>query len=205
LRCAKDGKCSAAEIRNISTGAIKLWSRETVTAGSAVEIEFGPGFREMGTVFYCRRDDDGYSIVVTLDPMKGERREVREMLLASGSVTELGGGPNRVQPARALDISKSGLGILVKKPLPVGSLVSVMLPDRIFLGEVRNCSLSQGGQFRVGLSIEREMPRLTTKQTASPRSATFSANSDDASTEMKFPWMNGVRSLGQKLMRVLAH
>jgi hypothetical protein len=151
-------RCQAI-IRNATKGAIKLWLDTKIIAGTAAEVTFAPGFKQSGTVLYCRRDGQGFSAVISFKPADPARREERVDVSESCVVLELGTQAAPAMPSRVANISRSGMGLMARSPLKVGALVSVALADDIFIGEVRHCTQVERGQFRIGLSIEHQTPR----------------------------------------------
>ncbi len=60
-------------------------------------------------------------------------------------------GPELVPvQARLLDLSHSGLGLLVDVHLPTNAWIKVEFGATIIFGEVRHCRLMQDGQYRLG-------------------------------------------------------
>lgn len=56
----------------------------------------------------------------------------------------------RLRAARLLDISHSGLGILLEEEIPTGSWIRVEFGDVAVFGEVRYCRPQAGGEYRLG-------------------------------------------------------
>jgi hypothetical protein len=151
-------RCGAI-IRNATKGAIKLWLDTKIIAGTAAEVTFAPGFKQSGTVLYCRRDGEGFSAVISFQPSDPARREERTEVSESCVMVELGTEGAPAVPSEVVNISRSGMGLVAKKKLKVGALISVALADSIFIGEVRHCARTDRGEFRIGLSIEHQTPR----------------------------------------------
>ena len=75
-------------------------------------------------------------------------------------------GSHKVGPhsAKLLDVSRSGLGLLVDIPLPVDSWVKVEIKSAIIFGDVRHCTRVEGQGYRVGLATQTVIFR--SKETA---------------------------------------
>ncbi|QOY89001.1 hypothetical protein [Paludibaculum fermentans] len=65
-------------------------------------------------------------------------------------VTALVGAELVPVQARLLDLSHSGLGMLVDVHLPTNAWIKVEFGATIIFGEVRHCRLMQDGQYRLG-------------------------------------------------------
>jgi hypothetical protein len=152
-----------AEIRNLSGSSIKLWMKRGVNAGAHVRIEVAHGFHQTGTVLYCKADETGgFTIVIDFDRTSEQhvRNEVRTANAQPATVSELGPrGKSSPYRATTVDLSRTGIGLRMSGPLPVGTLVRIVLPDSILFGEVRHCRADGSKQFRVGISIEWKMSR----------------------------------------------
>jgi hypothetical protein len=152
-----------AEIRNLSGSSIKLWMKRGVNAGALVRIEVAHGFHQTGTVLYCKADETGgFTIVIDFDRTSEQqaRNEVRTAYAQPATISELGlRGKSSPYRATTVDLSRTGIGLRMSRPLPVRTLVRIVLPDSIVFGEVRHCRAEGSKQFRVGISIEWKMSR----------------------------------------------
>jgi hypothetical protein len=121
-------------------------------------VSFAPGFSETGTVLYSKRAGDRFVAVIALSSFQCARRESRTRLNEKCLVSEISSSSPAV-PGTVVDISKSGLGLVVKNPAKLGALLSVGMTDLIVIGEVRHCSLEDEHHYRLGLSIEYQTER----------------------------------------------
>jgi hypothetical protein len=153
------GVVCQALIRNATNGALKLWLQRKVVPGAAAEVTFAPGFKESGTILYCRPDGEGYSTVVSLQSVEGPRRENRTDMSEPCVVLELGAQDAHAMPSEVINISRSGMGLRVRNAIKSGALISIALENFIFIGEVRHCAADDRGRYRVGVSIEHQIPR----------------------------------------------
>ena len=69
--------------------------------------------------------------------------------------------PGTVAPirGRVVDMSPSGLGLLLSRPVTVGEYASVDLGNGIAFGEIRYCRAQSKRTYRAGFWIEEFMPR----------------------------------------------
>ena len=54
---------------------------------------------------------------------------------------------------KIVDVSKNGLGILAPKSVFPGTIVQVQIQNDVELGEVRYCTASGDGEYRIGLGL----------------------------------------------------
>jgi hypothetical protein len=155
------GVLCQALIRNATKGAIKLWLERKLVTGAGVQVTFAPGFKETGTVLYCRPDGGGYKAVITLQPLEGGRRETRTDMHEPCVVRELGVEGAQALSAEVINMSRSGMGLRSKNIIQAGALVSIALENFIFIAEVRHCTADSTGQYRIGVSIEHQTPRTS--------------------------------------------
>lgn len=144
-----------ARILNAADRAIKLRLPTPVHDGEPVEVELAPGFHEKGHILYCRKQSDGFDVVVELR-RDNQRKEVRVEDSKAALLCDLETSPGRGVTAEVVDLSESGLGVVTALPLKVGSLVSVATDDFFVLGEVRHCTPTRyGNAYRSGIRTER--------------------------------------------------
>jgi PilZ domain-containing protein len=79
------------------------------------------------------------------------RSETRIAARENATATILG-HPDISVPCHVTNVSKSGLGILVKKPIASGSAVKVDWDDHFLLGRVRRVAAA-GTDYRIGLEL----------------------------------------------------
>ncbi|BDC49941.1 hypothetical protein F183_A22570 [Bryobacterales bacterium F-183] len=144
-----------AKILNAGGPAIKLRVLTPFQDGEPVQVELAPGFHEKGRILYCRRQREGFDVVVELLQHE-ERRDVRVPAARRGFLCELDKSPTRVIPIDVIDLSRSGVGVLTPVALVIGSLVSVATDGFFVLGEVRHCTpTTNANTYRSGIRTER--------------------------------------------------
>jgi hypothetical protein len=106
--------------------------------------------------------DDAYRVGISFppDPRQQRRLEFRVPLRDQAAlILELEGSRDHQWDARATDISRSGLGLLVDQRLAVNTIVKVELSFAIVFGEVLYSQPLIDGGFRVGLRMETLLMR----------------------------------------------
>lgn len=84
---------------------------------------------------------------------KYERSELRFGTGDEAIVQELNPLSLERHKVRIVDISRTGLGILAPKPSLPGTVVQIRIKDTTEVGEVRHCSPSGDGGYRIGLRL----------------------------------------------------
>lgn len=154
LRC-ESNSAQQARILNAADTAMKLRVQTPLHDGEPVEVELAPGFSEKGRILYCRKQRDGFDVVVELHKEE-QRREVRASGSQPGLLCELEIEPDRAIPAEVINLSNSGVGIVTATPLRVGSLVSLATATFYLIGEVRHSSPNRfGNAYQSGVRTER--------------------------------------------------
>ncbi len=101
-----------------------------------------------------------------------QRREPRLDVSGPARVTILGDARREIS-GRAVNISRSGLRLILKEPVPAGTLLMVEWEDSEVLGEICYCQ-EHGEGYAVGLEIEhalvgtRELARLARRLMGDP-------------------------------------
>jgi PilZ domain len=97
-----------------------------------------------GDVAYCHPEEAGFS----------RRRELRYPVNFTGQLTMRDcSSPIKT---RVVDMSLSGLGLMLPVAVEVGTFVAVEIERGTFFGEIRHC-LAATGFFRAGIQIEEFM------------------------------------------------
>jgi hypothetical protein len=104
-------------------------------------------------------DDKAVTIATSSPFLKGWGRlrpeKRHEHRYATSDPAEVLPSDGLVLTAKIVDVSRSGLGIEIERPLPKSSLVEIASPDHklVIFGEVRYCKPS-GVRFHIGVLIE---------------------------------------------------
>ncbi len=148
-------------IANISHGAIHVKVRHYLSPGS-IRVWFSGDCHRDGELIFCHSDGDSFrgGVVFPPDPVDVKRSELRVPLTdESAIIIQLEGEHLVKRDAQALDISRSGLGLLMDQPLAAGSWVKVELAFAIVFGEVLYSKAHANGGYRLGLRIETLLMR----------------------------------------------
>src|SRR5581483_7266636 len=138
-------------IRRVRSGLFQLLSPVYLRPDRKLELLL-QGRRLEATVVYCKKESAGtYDIGIRLTRDAHIRNEDRNpidlltTLKSSGSPTPI--------PVRVVDLSPSGLGLELNKPIPVGATVSVDLKYGIAIGDIRH-SAQKAAFHRAGVCIQ---------------------------------------------------
>lgn len=136
---------------------MKLSLAEPLLPGTKVELRLDSGDHIVGTVRYCRQVDEcEYQAGVQragVDEILERRKEHRYPV--SGKVRVRYFDPHSLaveQNAVLADVSKGGMGLNIREPIPEGTMVELMSDGTTVTGLVRNCRPHQGG-FRIGIAL----------------------------------------------------
>ncbi len=86
---------------------------------------------------------------------------------------------------RLLDVSHSGLGIVLPEEIPAGSWIRVEFGDVAVFGEVRYCRQQAGGEFRMGALTDWVIAKADIARWGALRGAESEAQLCDAFRQMK--------------------
>ena len=148
-------------IVNISQGAIHVKIPEYLPA-KPVRVWFSEDCHSDGQVVFCRAEKDAYRTGIHFppDPRLHKRSELRIPLTNQPAViSHLEGRTAERYDAQAVDISRSGLGLLVDRHLTVDTWIKVELGFAIAFGEVLYSKPTEAGVYRVGLRVETLLMR----------------------------------------------
>lgn len=148
-------------IANISHGAVHVRVAQFLTAGS-VRVWFSENCHCDGELVFCRAEESAYRAGIHFppDPRQPTRTELRVPLINEPAlVTILDGRTNSKLDAQAVDISRSGLGLLLAQRLTVSAWIKVELSFAIVFGEVMYSKPVKNSEFRAGLRMETLLMR----------------------------------------------
>jgi hypothetical protein len=141
-----------AEILNVSR--VGLHVRVPVHLDDGAVLGFGmQDCTAIGQVLYCR--PDGNQVFAALMISGDRRREPR--LSASEQVTLRVISPQEPGSIRGrlIDVSQSGIGLIIESVVSVGTLVEVQTDgENVLYGAVRNCTKVPADKFRIGILAE---------------------------------------------------
>ncbi len=150
-------------ISNISQGAIHIRVSRLLSAG-LVRVWFSENCHSDGLLIFCRREKNSYHAGIHFppDPHQQKRSMLRVPLANEPAVvSQLEDKTQAKCDAQAIDISRSGLGLLVDQALAVNTFVKVELAFAIVFGEVLYSKAQPQGGYRVGLRVETLLMRDT--------------------------------------------
>ena len=107
-----------------------------------------------GNVLYCRPDGEEFYMGLStgIERRSEPRLSAYELVTVRVISADKSG---RALSGRLLDVSQSGIGLLIGFPLSVGALVEVRADSgSVLYGEVRNCAKAPGGGYRIGVFAE---------------------------------------------------
>ncbi|HEY2844067.1 MAG TPA: PilZ domain-containing protein, partial [Bryobacteraceae bacterium] len=148
-------------LANISQGAIHIKVSQFLPA-KPVRVWFSEDCHKDGQVIFCQPENNLYCVGITFppDPQSLNRSELRVPLTNQPAiVSQLEGRTDAKFDAQAVDISRSGLGLLLDQRLPVNTWVKVELAFAIAFGEVQYSKPDPDGGYRVGLHMETLLMR----------------------------------------------
>ncbi len=150
-----------ATIVNISQGAIHVKVPDFIPP-KPVRVWFSEDCHSDGQVIFCKAEKDSYRTGIHFppDPLHHKRSELRIPLTNQPAVvSHLDRRTGAKYDAQAIDISRSGLGLLTDRHFTVDTWVKVELGFAIAFGEVMYSKPTTSGAFRVGLRVETLLMR----------------------------------------------
>jgi hypothetical protein len=169
-------------VRNISRGGIRLLLRQPLDSGTLLSIDFPaiedrPAYTMLATVlhvtqhtdhewvagcaFACELSDADIQAFVTQrrPPDQADlRAHLRIPYITSTDFRVVSEIEREGDQARILDISPIGIGLVIGRPLDVGTLLSLKLSGVLnILASVARADAGKDGEWRVGCTFSREL------------------------------------------------
>jgi hypothetical protein len=154
----------SAQIYSSSDRYLRVLVAAPVSMGMTIQVKFEDSLVR-GTVVFCQKVFGGYQVGVELMNEDGSvyRREPRFTVDGSGSLSVLGTeGPKGLKIDLA-DVSSSGIGIYLDRPLAEQTCVYLRVANSAIFGEVRNCDTAGRRGFRLGIRIDIFVPATGTQ------------------------------------------
>jgi hypothetical protein len=149
-------------IKSLADRSIHLDVAHHVQPKSRVRVVFSEDYSAQGQVLFSNPCGDAHTIGVLLEGRGIEELRSERRLPVNNepaTVTLLDGlGRERI-PARAQDVSRSGLGLRVDRRVSTGVWVKVELGRMLILGEVRHCSPRSADEYHLGLAAKTVVHR----------------------------------------------
>jgi hypothetical protein len=151
-----DGRLLVGKIRNLSDGAIQVLLPEFMDEGSLVTVEMSSGCSVSGEVKYCNPYQHSYCTGIYFESGGTRRfRALPRFEVQESALIAVMNCPARDQlSAHVIDASKSGLGLIVRRPLQANEWVKVETRSCVVFGDVAYCQSHGSGGYKVGLAIE---------------------------------------------------
>ncbi len=152
----REGKSStiSGHLLHVNTGFFQISSPVYLQSSTIIDILFQRQRLEVEVVF-CKADDhSGYTVGARLMAgLNGETRREPRIPIEISARLSTPDSPDAI-PAKVVDLSRSGLGLKVPRPLHQGTGVVVQLQSGIAFGEVRHCTQKSKDVWNVGLSLD---------------------------------------------------
>lgn len=146
----------AGHLRKTGVGGMQLLLPIPLADGVPLRVEYQK-CAVYGQALYSKNLSAGVYIVGFGARAHG-RREDRVPVDEPASVRCLHPARRRSVKGRVVDVSKSGLGLLLKSEIAAGTEVMVKLRDRAVCGEVRHCRAVEEG-YRAGMEVSEVLVR----------------------------------------------
>lgn len=151
-----DGRFLIGKIKNLSDGALQVLLPEFMDEGSQVSVEVSSRCTVLGEVRYCTPYQYSYCAGIYFESSGTRRfRAFPRFEVQEDALVAVMNCPARDQlAARVTDASKSGLGLIVRRPLQAHEWVKVETRSCVVFGDVAYCQTHAEGGYKVGLVIE---------------------------------------------------
>lgn len=163
-----------ARIARVNTGFIRLRSPLAIREDRRLELLY-EGRTIKAEVVYCQKKDlGGYHVGLRIasDTVTGTiRKELRLPVNLRGTLNVAGSAAPI--SAKIVDMSQSGLGLILPKAVAPGMSVSVDLGHGVAFGEICYCTAVSRRTYRAGFQLEeflyRDAVRKASNDAAKPR------------------------------------
>lgn len=155
----------AARIRRVNSGFFQLRSSVHLREDRKLELLY-EGRRIQAEVVYSRAQEPGIHHVGirTCGSHGAVRKELRLPVDVRATIA-IPGSPSPI-PARIIDMSQSGLGLIIPKEIPAGTIVSMDLAHGVAFGEIRHCKSISKYRYRAGFWLEEFIYRSVQRSSA---------------------------------------
>ena len=151
-----DGHLLIGKIKNVSDGAVQVLVSKFLDEGSLVSVEMSARCIVRGEVKYCSPYQDSYCAGIYFESNATRKfRALPRFEIHEAALVAVMSCPARHQlAARVTDASKSGLGLIVRRPLQASDWVKVETRSCVVFGDIVHCQPHPDGGYKVGLAIE---------------------------------------------------
>jgi hypothetical protein len=151
-----DGRALTGTIKTLSNGAVQVLLPEFMSEGSQVRVEFSARCTVSGEVKYCNPYQRSYCVSIYFEALafRGSRSFPRLEVQEDAMVAVMNCPARSQLFARVTDASKSGLGLILRRPLQANDWVRVETHSCVVVGNIVYCRMHAGGGYKAGLEIE---------------------------------------------------
>lgn len=151
-----DGRALTGTIKNLSNGAVQVLMAEIIAEGSQVSVEFSARCIVSGEVKYCRPYQRSYCVGIHFEALgfRGTRLYPRLEVQEDAMVAVMNCPARSQLFAVVTDASKSGLGLILRRPLQANDWVRVETHSCVVFGNIVYCRTHTGGGYKAGIEIE---------------------------------------------------
>jgi hypothetical protein len=161
----RDREHISARLRRVNSGFLQLHSPIRIAHDRKLEVLY-EGNRIEAEVTYCHSQElAGYRIGLRISGAHGVIRQELRLPVKVRATLNLP-GDFAPMPARVVDMSQSGLGLILAKPVPEGISASLDLGYGIAFGEIRYCQRESNRTCRAGFWLEEFINRAPASRTA---------------------------------------
>jgi len=137
----------------IVRGQIHARSERWIEPGLSVTAAFA-GISVPGEVIYSTPKDGWYRICIGLLSDTHENRVAPRLPFQQyGEAISLSGKGHGAGRAKVLDLSVSGMRVVVAEPVDIGTMLLIRTNSAVLVGEVRHCRETDDGCFEAGIEI----------------------------------------------------
>jgi hypothetical protein len=158
-----------AQIRRVNTGFFLIASPMPVKPERRVEVSFDSRRIECQVVYCHPEGADNFNLGVRMAHNNGDALRAEPRIPVDLEAKVNLPGADLPIAGRMVNISASGLGLLLDKEVPTEELAYVELEIGLAFGEIRHCSKTQNG-YRVGIKLDEFLSRADEVLAARKRS-----------------------------------
>jgi len=156
---------SRGQLVNVSRRRAHVIVPVQIPAGEMLELRL-PNRTSKGMVLYCRALGGQFLVALAVHPFTHQllevypderRQEPRFEAHEAITLTVISVQPAKSIPGRVVNISQSGLGLVLEAVVPPGELVEIRAASMVAFGEVRYCRSIRDGHFRVGVTLDETL------------------------------------------------
>ena len=142
------------KLRGLNNGTLHVFSAKPITKLADVTVTFG-AVMIRGTVIYSRPKNRDFLICIAFSagPGKSGRHEPRVPAAQRCSLVALEEKGSVQLDAMITDISYSGVGVRMSRPIKIGTMICIQTGDFVAAGQVLHWHRIGEGQFSAGIHL----------------------------------------------------